>query len=476
MKRASGVLMHISSLSGKYSTGSFGDGAKDFIDYLSNAGFSWWQVLPFCPVDECNSPYKSNGAFGLNPYFVDLEILLKKGLIYEDELIAHEQKTPYLCEFERLKENRLSLLKKASKRVKNKEIIEKYIDKNPYIKEFCEFMALKDINGEKPWNMWDNENINEEVLFMWKFIQYEFFAQWTDIKNYANSKGIKIIGDIPIYVSYDSADVWAHKELFLLDEENKPTCIAGVPPDYFSAEGQMWGNPIYNWKKMKEDGFLWWMDRIRHMFSMFDGVRIDHFRGIESYWSIPNGAKTAKEGKWEKGPEIDFINELNKIKGDKLIIAEDLGIITKEVEELVKISGYPGMRVLQFGFLGEKNSLHMPHNYIKNSVSYTGTHDNNTLLGYVWELDDKNRRQLLEYCGYYEDNWNDCYDNILRTFFLSNSNLAIVPIQDLLLYGADTRFNVPGRKDGNWGFRVTKEQLENINWNKFKRWNELYAR
>lgn len=476
MNRASGVLMHISSLFGDYSTGSFGDSAKYFIDFLSECKFGYWQVLPFCMVDECNSPYKSYSAFGGNPYFIDLEMLHKKGLVTKEELEINKQKSPYGCEYEKLSRTRTMLLMAASKRAENKEEIESFIASNEYLANVCTFMSLKYANGNKEWTQWTVDKIDDDILFMWKFIEYEFFAQWKDIVDYAHKKGIKIIGDIPIYVSFDSCDVWSNRENFLLDKENKCSKVAGVPPDYFSEDGQLWGNPLYNWERMEKDNFKWWTDRMKHMFSMFDAVRIDHFRGIESYWSVPGDAKTAKEGQWVKGPGKAFVDKMNEIKGDKLIIAEDLGDITPEVEQLVEYSGFPGMRVLQFGFLGDDDNPHLPHNYPKNCIAYTGTHDNNTLLGYVWELGDRQRKYLLDYCGYEDDNWDKCYDYIVRTLFASSANIVIMPIQDLLCYGSDTRLNVPGQADGNWQFRITKEQLDSIDKNKYIRLNNLYKR
>ena len=468
--------MHISSLHGDFSIGSFGDEAREFIDFISDMGFKWWQVLPFCMVDECNSPYKSYSAFGGNPYFVDLKTLVREGLLTEDEINAYRQEQPYSAEYVRLYHTRCDVLMLASKRVKNRTEIEDFIENHVYLKQFCEFMALKKVNGEKAWCDWDTFETDPDVLFMWKFIQYEFFMQWAQIKIYANSKGVKIIGDIPIYVSYDSADVWANKELFDLDGNGRPNCVAGVPPDYFSKDGQLWGNPLYNWDLMAKDGYKWWLDRLRHMFSMFDGVRIDHFRGIESYWSIPGDAATAREGKWVKGPGKSFVDAVNAIKGDKLIIAEDLGEITEDVTELVKYSGFPGMRVFQFGFLSDGDNPHMPHNYNENTVAYTGTHDNNTLLGYVWELDDDRRRKMLEYCGYTDPDWNRGYDSILRSIYVSNAALAVFPIQDILGYGSDTRLNIPGKADGNWQFRITRDQLMEIDREKFKKFNAMYAR
>ncbi len=476
MKRSSGVLMHISTLFGDYSCGSFGEEAKYFIDFLAKCGFSYWQVLPFCLIDECNSPYKSYSAFGGNPYFVDLELLCKKGLLTRAELEMHKQNTPHTCEYDKLSQERLPLLMTASKRAENQDEIEKFISANKYLDDFCNFMALRAANNQQPWKNWTNQNVDEDILFMWKFIQYEFFAQWREITEYAHSKGISLIGDVPIYVSYDSCDVWANKELFQLDSDLNPTGVAGVPPDYFCQDGQLWGNPLYNWDKMAEDGFQWWCDRMEHMFSMFDWVRIDHFRGIESYWCIPGKSTSAKEGKWIKGPGKAFTDRMNSIRGDKMIIAEDLGDITPEVNELVEYSGFPGMRVVQFGFIGDSDSTHLPHNYINNSIVYTGTHDNNTLLGFVWEANENDRKRMFEYCGFDGEDWDKCYDHVLRTMYASSAGVLIMPIQDLLCYGSDTRLNVPGSAQNNWQYRITKEQLDSIDTSKFKKWNELYKR
>ena len=477
-KRKSGVLMHVSSLPGEYSTGSFGKEAKKFVDFLSDCGFSMWQVLPFCLVDECNSPYKSYSAFGGNPYFVDLPTLFEQGLLTKDELDSCRQQTPYSCEFVRLYHTRTAVLMNAAKRVDEalKSKIIKFIDSNVYLNQFCEFMALKKANSEKPWTEWTVTEYDPDVLFLWQFIQYEFFTQWAETKKYANEKGISIIGDIPIYVSFDSCDVWANKEQFLLDKYNVPTCVAGVPPDYFAEEGQLWGNPIYDWAKMEKDNFKWWRARLSHNLEMFDAVRIDHFRGIESYWSVDGKATTAKDGKWVKGPGEKFVDMAKEIAGEKLIIAEDLGDITKEVIDLVEYSGFPGMRVFQFGFLSDNDNPHQPHNYTDNCIAYTGTHDNNTLLGYVWELGEETRKGMLEYCGYYSPDWNNGYSAIIRTIFASHADTVILPIQDLLGYGSDTRLNIPGKADGNWQYRVTAEQISSIDINRWKRLNYLYRR
>lgn len=476
MKRKSGVLMPISTLNGEYSCGSFGKEAKAFVDFLCRCSFGYWQVLPFCVVDECNSPYKSYSAFGGNPYFVDLPSLAEKGLVTVEELETYKQHTPYSCEYTRLYHTRFELLKKASSRVENRADIYEFIAKNEKIAEFCKFMALKIANNEAPWTEWECDSPDAEDLFAWQFIQYEFFEQWKEIKSYANSKGIEIIGDIPIYVSYDSCDVWANRDLFQLDENLKPKCVAGVPPDYFCADGQLWGNPIYDWERMQDDDFAWWRARIEHMLTLFDGVRIDHFRGIDTYWSVPGNATTARQGAWRKGPGMAFVKALKSVAGDKLILAEDLGEESPGVKALLKESGFPGMRVMQFGFLSGDDNAHLPHNYIENCIAYTGTHDNNTLLGYVWELNDEQRRYLLDYCGYSSSDWDKCYDSIIRTLFASSAGVVMLPIQDLLGYGSDTRLNIPGKADGNWSYRVTAEQLSGIDCAKYRKLNSIYKR
>ena len=468
--------MHISSLPGEYSIGSFGKEAIKFIDFLTECGFSYWQTLPFCMPDDCNSPYKSYSSFGGNPFFIDLPTLYEKGLITKDELNNAKQKSPYLCEYSRLNEERFSLLKKAASRVEDRKNVLTFIKKHPYLAKAAEFLALREINGSSEWQKWEIKIIDPDTLFAWQFIQYEFFTEWMTIKEYANKKGIALIGDIPIYVALDSADVWSNPQLFLLDERNYPKSVAGVPPDYFSEDGQMWGNPLYNWKEMKKDGYSWWCDRVEYMLTLFDGVRIDHFRGLESFWSVPATAKTAKEGKWVKGPSKALIKKLQEVAGKKLIIAEDLGDITEDVIELLEYSGFPGMRVFQFGFLGEDNSPHQPHNYPKNCIAYTGTHDNNTLLGYIWELDKSTRDTVLEYCGGYEENWNIGCEKIIRTMLQSHADTVIFPIQDIFVYGKDTRMNTPGTSKDNWAYRITSEQLKAVDTKKFKKLNKLYSR
>lgn len=476
MKRTSGVLMHVSSLWGKYSVGSFGKEAVEWIHFLAESGFSLWQVLPFCLPDECNSPYKSFSAFSGNPNFIDLPTLWREGLITSEELAAAEQAAPYSCEFDRLRCERMTLLARAARRFSDASVIDAFMAEHPQVEKFCEFMALREANGGKPWNEWTVDTPDEDALRTWRFTQYTFDRQWMAVKKYANERGIRIIGDMPIYVAYDSADVWANPSEFLLDKEQQPAWVAGVPPDYFCPDGQLWGNPLYDWRAMKKNDFAWWRARMAAACAWFDGIRIDHFRGIESYYTIASGEETARNGVWKKGPGMHFVRAMREVAGDCLLIAEDLGDITPAVHKLVKDSGFPGMRVLQFGFLGDENSPHLPHNYENNCIAYTGTHDNNTLLGYVWELDEGTRRRLLSYCGYAGDDWDHSYDAILRTMFASHAGTLILPIQDLLLYGSDTRFNTPGRSEGNWSYRLTEEQLRTVDRQKLSAWNQLYGR
>ena len=478
MKRASGVLMHISSLWGDHSIGSFGEEARRFVDFLSEGGFTYWQVLPFCMADDKNSPYKSYSAFSGNPYFIDLPTLYKKGFLTKAELDNSRQSSPYLCEYDRLSKERLPLLRVAASRADSQTIekVNSFMSNYPELANTARFLALKTANDDASWWDWAVNEPDGDELFFWQFVQYEFFAQWSELKSYANQKGIKIIGDIPIYVAHDSCDVWANREQFLLNEDGHPTCVAGVPPDYFCEDGQLWGNPLYDWKQMKKDGYAWWCRRMEYMLTLFDGVRIDHFRGLASFWSVPATAKTAKEGKWVKGPGRSFVDKIREVAGDKLIIAEDLGDITPDVVSLLKYSKFPGMRVFQFAFLGDRQSPHLPHNYIKNCIAYTGTHDNNTLLGHVWEMDAEQRRETLDYCNCDPEDWSRSCEMIIKTMLASHADTVIFPIQDIFVYGADTRMNTPGTSNDNWQYRITKEQLGAVDTEKYRYLNMLYGR
>ncbi len=478
--RKSGVLMHISSLPGECGCGSFGIPAYKFIDLLADCGFSVWQTLPFGWPDEHGSPYKAISVFAGNPYFIDLPTLAHEGLITEEELASSYQKTPYLCEFSRLAKERLPLLYKASVRAyadgKIRAEVDDFIGNHPHIADFCDFMAKKEANGGKAWWEFDgNIQPRGDILFMHKFIQYKFFGQWMLVKSYAAERGIELIGDLPIYPDLDSADVCGNPNLFLLDENLRPEAVAGVPPDYFSPDGQLWGNPLYNWDEMKKDGYRWWRERIAWQLTLFDGVRIDHFRAFSEYFAVPASAKTAKEGKWMPGPGTDLVNALKSEAGKKLLIAEDLGDIDEKVRKLLKKSKLPGMRVFQFAFLSQ-NSIHMPHNYPENCVAYSGTHDNNTLLGYLWESSDPDKHLITDYIGYPYEKWEDACPEIIKTLLRSPASRVIMPIQDILGYGADTRMNTPGIADKNWGFRLTENQLASIDRGRWRYINDMYGR
>lgn len=491
LTRSSGVLLPIFSLWGSDSIGGFGREACTFIDFLADCGFTWWQVLPFCMADECNSPYKSFSAFGGNPYFVDIRILAKEGYLTQAEVASVREGTPWVCEYEVLRDTRLDLLRLAASRADEaaRQQVAAFLAANPYLEQFCRFMALRRANGDRPWYQWPADSadrLDEREYFAWAFIQYHFMKQWQTVHDYAAARGVKILGDMPIYVAYDSCDVWANRAQFDLDRDGAPRCVAGCPPDYFSAEGQLWGNPLYNWAGMRKDGYTWWADRMTHMLKLFDGVRIDHFRGFESYWSIPAAATSAKEGQWKRGPGMPLVRRLQQVAEDiraesgreVLIVAEDLGESTPALAKFVKASGFPGMRVLQFAFDGDPGNIHLPHNHTPNTVAYTGTHDNNTLLGYIWEADEATRRRTLRYCGFTGQDWNcpDSYRAVIRTLFASCAGMAILPLQDLLGYGADTRLNIPGNPEGNWRYRITAAQLNTVDRDFCRELNQLYGR
>ena len=456
MKRASGVLLHLTSLWGDYGSGSLGKAAFEWIDFLAESGFSYWQVLPVClPDRESHSPYKSPAAFACNERLIDLDDLYQSGLLTKDDLESAKQASPYACEFDR---DRLSLLTLASSRAdkKTRDEVLSFCESHPEIDAACRFLAKTD-----------------EDLFARRFIETTFYRQWEEMHRYAAKKGVKLIGDIPFYVAPDSADVAAHPEQFQLDKDGRLSAVAGVPPDYFAPKGQLWGNPLYDFDEMKRDGFTWWRARLRAMFDLFDGVRIDHFRAVESYYRLPADAEDAIHGEWVAGPREDFVQMLKEEAGDKLIIAEDLGDITKEVAELVKRSGFPGMRVFQFGF-DSPHSIHRIHNYPANCVCYSGTHDNNTLLGFLFELDERTRAEALAYVG--ARGIDDGCVRIVAALLGSHADLCVLPVQDLLRYGVDTRMNVPGRAEGNWGYRVTKEQVNSLDRGYYRALNEQYGR
>ena len=499
-KRSSGVILHVSSLPGDFGIGTLGKAAYDFVDFLKAAGFSYWQILPLGPTGEYNSPYQCYSAFAGNHFFIDPQGLKEEGLLNAMQVDGFKsQESKYEVDFNWQKAEKKGLLRSAFANITPQisEEIEEFIIKESYwIYDYALFTALKGKYKNLPWWEWPEdikcyetdavesarEELKEDIYFEY-FCQYTFFKQWKELREYANNKEIKIIGDMPIYVAHDSADTWSKSGLFEIDGSSRSLkSVAGVPPDYFSEDGQLWGNPLYDWEKMKETGYEWWTERLKVTLDMVDVVRIDHFRGFVAYWAVPADSNTAKNGKWIKGPGAALFDVLKEKFPVESIIAEDLGDITEDVREFLEYTGLPGMRVMQFAFLDDGNSCHLPHNYCTNTVAYTGTHDNNTVLGWLWEATEEQRTSALDYCGFEGNNWGDggyeskaCFVWI-KTLFASHSNLAIIPIQDICGFGGDTRINKPGIADGNWGFRITSEAINSINKEKFKRLNHLYKR
>ena len=497
-QRGAGVLMHISSLPSEYGVGVFGKECFDFVDKLAEMKFSYWQVLPFNPIDDANTPYCSASAFAGNILFIDPKGLQEMGLCTEDEIRSNiYDGSPYTADFDFAKKARLSLLKKAFSRI-DAEFAQKVKDfesENKWLTQFSYFMAIKEANDFKAWWEWDEDFARFDLFkrrhrhdyaersAFWKFSQYVFFMQWQKVKDYANSKGIKIIGDMPIYVAMDSVDVWSNLPMFLIDDKKlAPEKVAGVPPDYFSEDGQLWGNSIYNWEAMDKDGYKWWLERIGNALNTYDVVRIDHFRAFASYWEIPADSKTAKTGEWKDGPGMKLFKKVFRKFPDAPIIAEDLGVFGEDVVKLLEDTNFPGMKVVQFGFDPGSDSSHMPHNAQKNSVNYVGTHDNNTLLGWLWEANEDERRFALDYVGFEGDNWGDggyyskSCRKIIETVWRSASDTAIIAFQDMCGFGSDARMNIPGVPEKNWRFRTTKETINNIDKEYFKKINSLFRR
>ncbi len=476
-KRKSGILLHPTSLPSKFGIGDFGKEAYNFIDFLYKSGQSLWQVLPLNPPGYGESPYQSYSAFAGNYYLISVEKLHEKKLISEEDL----NKTPNFnnkkIEFEKAYKLKDKILKKAYNNFilngEKEKFKEFESDNKIWLENYTFFMALKNYFNHLPWNQWDKlianrdtktldfyrEKLAEEILY-YKFLQYTFFEQWYELKKYANEKGIKIVGDIPIYISYDSSDVWANPELYKLDVYGNPSKVAGVPPDYFSKTGQLWGNPIYKWDKMKENDYKWWRERLKVLMKMFDIIRIDHFRGFESYWEIPGEEKTAVNGKWVKGPGSHFFSNLKKHLGELPLIAEDLGIITEEVTRLRNEFNFPGMRVLQFEF--EEGWQKGFSSYIneKNTVVYTGTHDNNTILGWYNNIPENIKRYAEKYLNLVTElNEKDICWYFIEFAMRSNADTVIIPLQDIFCMGSETRMNLPGSVNGNWEWRFDSNLL-----------------
>ena len=479
MERTAGILLPVTSLPSKYGIGCFSKSAYDFVDWLKAAGQSYWQILPLGPTSYGDSPYQSFSTFAGNPYFISLEALIEEGVLTEKECDGADfGSRPNDIHYEKLYKNRYPLLRKAYERSKiseNPDYLRFIEENNWWLSDYALFMAVKDRFEGVPWNQWAEDirlrwgnamdYYREELYFEIEFQQYmqfKFYEQWNALKAYANENGIRLIGDIPIYVAMDSADTWAHPELFQLDETLTPSAVAGCPPDGFSADGQLWGNPLYRWDYHRNTGYEWWISRLSYCFRLYDVVRIDHFRGFDEYYSIPYGAESAKEGHWEKGPGIDLFRHVEQSLGWHEVIAEDLGYVTDSVRQLVFESGFPGMKVLEFAFdsrdTGSAND-YLPHNYIENCVAYTGTHDNETITGWFQSITKKERQMARDYLCDQTTPDRLLHQSFISLIMRSSAKSCIIPIQDYMGYDNTCRINKPSTVGINWRWRLTEDEL-----------------
>ena len=496
MKRSAGVLLSITSLPSRYGIGCFSKSAYDFVDWLKDSGQTYWQILPLGPTSYGDSPYQSFSTFAGNPYFVSLEQLVKNGWLTEKECNeADFGDNKEDIDYEKLYKNRYPLLKKAfiNSNIENDKSFLKFVKTNEWwLEDYALFMALKDNFDGKAWIEWDEDirlrdektmesyknKLAEDILFQ-QFMQFEFYEQWNKLKKYANKKGIKIIGDIPIYVAFDSADAWANPKLFRFDKDNYPTSVAGCPPDGFSATGQLWGNPLYNWDYHKKTDFSWWISRLKQCFNLYDVVRIDHFRGFDEYYAIPYGEETAVNGHWEKGPGIELFKAIRKALGRKEVIAEDLGFMTDSVRQLVKDSGFPNMKVLEFAFdardSGSSND-YLPHNYNENCVAYTGTHDNQTISSWYDTISKAEQKMARDYLCDHHTPKKKLHKAFIALLLRSKANLCIIPMQDYLGYDDSSRMNTPSTIGTNWRWRMKKSATTSKLAKEIKRMVTLYGR
>ena len=482
MKRRSGILLSITSLPSKYGIGCFDQAAYDFVDWLEKAGQKYWQILPLGSTSHAgafDSPYQAYSAFAGNPYFISLDALVEEGVLTEEECAAASfGEDGSKIDYDLLYENRLPLLRKAYERsgVYKEQEYQQFISENFWwLDDYALFMAAKTFFDNKSWTEWPMDlrmhydyalNYYRERLYFdiefHKYLQYKFYQQWMRLKKYANDKDIHIIGDIPIYVSPDGSDVWAQPEMFQLDEGNKPTRIAGCPPDSFAVDGQVWGNPLYRWEHHKATGYHWWVTRMWYSFKLYDMVRIDHFRGFDEYFSIPADTASAHDGIWVEGPGMELFRTLKEQLGERAVIAEDLGMMTDSVRQLVKDSGYPNMKVLQFALDVTDEygtNEYKPHNYNNNCVVYTGTHDNETIAGWFAGLSKAERDNIREYMGDFDTANKRMYKKLVSLAMMSAADTCIIPIQDWLGLDNSARMNTPGTVDANWSWRLLSEQI-----------------
>lgn len=491
--RKNGILMHISSLASPYGIGTMGKEARVFVDFLKKSGQSYWQLLPICPTSYGDSPYQSYSTFAGNPYFIDLDMLCEQGLLYKEEYESIDwENTTDRVNFGAMYEKRYPVLHKAAERFLEhpSEDFSEFCEENAgWLHNFALFMTLKDVHCGAPWWEWsaplrncDDEALlniqkehQQEILF-WKALQYLFFRQWKELKAYANESGIQIIGDLPIYVSLDSVDVWSQPELFQLDDNKIPKEVAGCPPDGFSADGQLWGNPLYDWEFMAKDDYAWWVNRIDYLCNVYDTLRIDHFRGFDAYYAIPYGNTTAKGGRWKQGPGMALFTAVERAIGRKPIIAEDLGFLTESVHRLLQDSGFPGMKVLEFAFDSRDASgnTYLPHNFIPHCIAYAGTHDNESVLGWMETADASDVAYAKEYLhltreeGYH---W-----GMMRGLWSSVAELTIVQAQDILGLGSESRMNTPSTVGSNWQWRAEPDAFTSELAQKLYGQMQLYGR
>ena len=492
MKRSAGILLHISSLPSPYGIGSLGKAAFDFVDFLEASGQTYWQVLPIGPTGYGDSPYQSFSVHAGNPYFIDLTALCEAGLLDKkkcDEVDWGADSR--LVDYEKIYNNRFKILKEAFFNFSKKENYQfkKFItDNNFWLEDYSLYMAVKTYFNMLAWYEWPDtvirnrqesaikkysENLRSEIEFQ-KFLQFLFYSQWEKLKNYANSHNVKLIGDIPIYAGLDSVDTWAHPEIFLLDEKKNPIKVAGCPPDSFSVDGQLWGNPLYDWEFLKQHGYNWWIDRLKTASTLFDVTRIDHFRGFDSFYAVNSCEKNAVNGEWLPGPGMDFFRKIKEKLGNIELIAEDLGFLTPSVKKLLLDAGFPGMKIIQFAFNPGEDSDYLPHNYAKNSVVYTGTHDNDTILGWFANCDKKTVNLAKKYGNLTENegyNW-----GFIRLCYLSVSKMAIIPMQDFLGLGSTARMNTPSTLGENWRWRASFEDFSQKLSRKIREFSEIYGR
>ncbi|MCX6151795.1 MAG: 4-alpha-glucanotransferase [Ignavibacteriales bacterium] len=478
IERSAGILLHPTSLPGKFGIGDLGEEAFNFVNFLVATGQKLWQVFPLGPTGYGDSPYQCFSAFAGNPLLISPQVLLKENLLKEDDLQVIPEFNPVEIDFGKVIDYKYSLLnkaylnfKKSEKKLKNEFKI--FCEANEdWLEDYALFMAAKSYHGGVVWTKWAKEiafrkgnavnewkeKLSDEVNFQ-KFVQFNFFKQWKAVKEFANNKGIKIIGDLPIFIAYDSADLWANKNLFTVDDKGKLQFVAGVPPDYFSATGQLWGNPLYKWNEMEKDDFQWWRKRITKLLDVMDIIRIDHFRGFDAYWEIPGDAPTAITGRWVKAPGEKFFSTIVKYLGEVPIIAEDLGVITKSVEKLRDKFNFPGIKILQFAFGTGMESKFLPHNHIKNCVVHTGSHDNDTTRAFFEKAkhDGTDMYSFAQkYLNYYGE---EICQVLISSAYASVANIVVIPMQDMLNLGTEARMNFPGTLGGNWTWRFTWDQI-----------------